>query len=343
MTAGVTNSTYLTHWGLAQPLFSSRTASGTITPIADQVDPAAAVLQGCLERQGLILLSGSPAVGRTTILRWLGQRLPAETHDLLLVTPVREVNAPGWLLPRLARWTENTSDQQNSDASWSVALEQISKGIERIYLGKRHLVIAVDNTERITGRNGLDEIASLLDMQSLSANAVSFVLVGSAETEDLLAQHPTLAARIAARLGIGFRNQETFRSGVAQIINDRASPALGKNPFSSDATETLTRASQQNLHTAMAIAEASLGEAATIGRRDIDTSVVERAIQRLGVEHRKVVTRVPAPAPSVQASNARGALPEKNTEKAPREPIPFSSLVRQTHRGKVRKSGKSDS
>ena len=43
------------------------------------------LLHFCRSEQALVALTGDPGTGKSTVLRWLHQHLPQDTHDILLI------------------------------------------------------------------------------------------------------------------------------------------------------------------------------------------------------------------------------------------------------------------
>jgi len=219
---------------------------------------ALARLQYGVEERETVLLTGDVGCGKTTLSRSLLDSLDGSYLPVVIVNPVV---APGELLKffALRLGVERPGDLKTE------LMEQIGERLFELYQRRICPVLIIDEAQLIPGKESLDDIRMLTNIQLDDANLFSLVLLGQPEfrTRLLSGYYEPLRQRIGVQYHLGplqfedmleymdFRLKTAgrndplftpsameeiyrFSSGVPRRINNLASSAILEG-FSRDA------------------------------------------------------------------------------------------------------------
>lgn len=219
---------YLKFWQIDRPLFTRIEPVPALYLPQRLLAPLERLALTCGQDAALALLTGEVGTGKTTLLRWLSQRLPPVDYDVMTTTILQREPRSNWLFPRLAEHL-GVRKASNKDTQDSLIRPVVSRLDEYIEAGRK-LVILIDAAHLIDYDVGLDEIAALFSLQSLGGGCVVCVLAGNEQLSQNLQNAPELAARNAYELRLTrLSSDETSaylecrtRSAGAHIVFEQA-------------------------------------------------------------------------------------------------------------------------
>lgn len=154
---------------------------------------------------GLLTITGEPGTGKTTLLRWLFDTLPTETHEVLLTGMIQRERHAGWLLPRLAELL-GVAD----DGSPHRQIQHIAARLDDFATAKRHLVLIIDAAHLAESAAALEDVTALLNLHALGGNGLTVVVAGTEAILDNVLKTPELAAKTTMSLKLtAFNREET--------------------------------------------------------------------------------------------------------------------------------------
>ena len=325
---------YMRWWNIEHPVFTSTPPATSLALM--QQHAGEKIILACEQRQPLGLICGAPGSGKTTILRWISEKLPTATHDALILSTLKTQASAGWLVPRLASWVGVT------DQPWSAMVAALTTKLEAMHQLGRQLVVLVDGATRIS-EEGWDDVTALLDLQSVCGQIISMIFVGD---EDFPARLP---AQLSSRVSFCIRVPVIDAEVVASIIQIRLrSSQLAENLFDAEAISVLAGVCGSNLHKVMGLAEACLTEASHAKRQEIDAGIVRLAAARSGQDAAMTMIVPPMPRDTLgqdrkEAKADKLINPEKDMKTAPASENPqpaLATLFKKDRRGAGRKTAK---
>lgn len=280
--------------------------------------------------RALVVVTGEPGSGKSTVARWFYECIPQDAHDVQLMSLVQRETDSGWLSPRLAelmgiRLPETTDSGQ--------LLVHIASRLDDLIVEGRRLIVVIDAAHLASTPDALGEIAALLNVQALATPCLSFVLVGDTTLLETLERAVDLKAKVAFAVTLPRLTVEETQAYLAH----RAATLGIPSPFELDAVAMIHARSQGVLAAIDAYAENCLVEAFEGGQRQITAEVAARAARHLtpGARDQEVLTHAtpaalaPATAPSGPLARPKTGSPAAAAEAAPENvAIKLSSLFK---------------
>ena len=156
--------------------------------------------------RGLAVVSGDVGHGKTTIARRLVSVLPQANYHTVMVVMVHAGVKPEWLLAHIARQlgVEEISDNKLDLVS------RIYDQLEKFYAQNRKVVIVLDEAQMLTGRDMMEELRGLLNLEMPGKKLLSIVLFGLPDVFENLYLDKPLMQRMALRCElVPFQENET--------------------------------------------------------------------------------------------------------------------------------------
>ena len=175
---------------------------------------AFAILEyGIMTRAPITLLTGEVGAGKTTLLRHL-LRVIEEDVRVGLISNAH--GNPGELL----RWVLHALDQPtSSEQSYVDLFSQLQDYLIAEYAQGRRVVLIFDEAQNL-GRDSLEELRMLTNINSGKDELLQLILVGQPELRDIVRRPDMVqfAQRVAAGFHIGTMTEETVASYIAHRL-----------------------------------------------------------------------------------------------------------------------------
>lgn len=186
---------YYQYFGLREAPFSIAVDPRYLFMSQRHQDALAHLLYGVNTGGGFILLTGEVGTGKTTIIRSVLERLPANTDLALVFNPA--LNAE----QLLAATCDELGVEYRADP---LDLKQLSDNLHRFLLANhargRNTVLLIDEAQHLQ-RDVLEQVRLLTNLETHNKKLLQIILVGQPELQDMLAQRELrqLSQRITAR------------------------------------------------------------------------------------------------------------------------------------------------
>lgn len=224
---------------------------------------------GLLERLGFILLTGEIGTGKTTLVRYLLDKIDPEFETAVIFnTNVTPDQLLGLILNEFELDVEWHNKAQALDRIYQFLIDRFAKQ-------KRTLLI-IDEAQNLS-REALEEVRMLSNLQSDNQLLIQIMLVGQPQLKIKL-RSPDLA-QLNQRIGVAYHIAALDLEETKNYIGYRLEKAGGKSElFTSAAMDLIHRASGGIPRTINLLCDAALvyGFADELTR--IDTPVIEQVV-----------------------------------------------------------------
>lgn len=257
------------------------------TPFSPAVDPrfyfdapphAAAFfrLAHAIDRaKGLALLVGADGAGKTTLARRLLDRRRGKHNGMTFLLTVRADLTSLSLLRQVALMLKADTGAADTTAIFTAVHDRLLDLARQ----RRKVVILIDDTERLEGKEVLSGIHGFLNMESERGMPLNFILFGRPAVEAYLQLDPGLFQRIAVRCRLDPLDERATHAYVAHRLR---SAGGSECLFDREALRAVYFHSRGNPRRINAICENALLEGGRLRREQIDTALVDTAAQNLG-------------------------------------------------------------
>ena len=231
-----------------------------------------------LEKTANISVIVAPAGhGKSTLARWLYQRVDNETHDVALFSLLRQEHEAGWLLPRLAGYL----GLPDSIRDTRVILQNL-----RMVHGKI-LTVIIDNAHYLSDAAAFDEIVSLCQVQALVDCRINFVLLGNPK----LGQNVQNNRDIQHRLGLLSELHPFSRAELQTYLSQRLQDiGISRRALVPESLALIAQQGSMTFAGVNAILEACLFEAFLKEQKTISAEIVYAACENTGIRLKKEET-----------------------------------------------------
>ena len=247
--------------------------------LSEEHSPAyKAVLQSVVRRRGLMLITGEPGLGKTTLAKRLYSVLSAE--------PDMDVG----YIPRAHWQTKFTAVQQISMALTSLEvplrrgyddqLEALKTAIANAYNNRRNVVIIFDDAQAMRS-SGMTLLHELYNFDK-GEKTVQSIVFGQLETIDLMRSYKAIWSRVFQNLSL---MRLSFQSTV-NLVNYRVRAADRLEPLlDDDAWTLLDEASEGIPRDIVSVCSVALDILLTTGQKLITVDVMKQAVELIGKRH----------------------------------------------------------
>lgn len=306
---------FLKFWGLRKPLFKEadlvhgifiprgfNRAQQRITLATENDNP-------------FICITAPSGHGKTTLARWLTQRLPPLHYEALNLILMMPEDRSGWLLHRLAEFF-------NPAASSSDCLATVAKGLDELMEEKRRLLLVIDNAHHLMPGEAFNDIHSLLALQGSGTASVGIVLIGHDDLLKRIMSAGMLKNRLALKAKIEPLTAAETRDYLRTTLRQAG---LAEDVMTESAMEAIARYSGGIYTVINALADNAFMEAFLSGEKTVDRNAVQAARDFMPQGEKTSLGKIPAPdVPLTEGTSPRLApvpLPPKEDTK-PRAVVP---------------------
>src|SRR5262245_22376995 len=224
-------------------------------------------------RQGLIVMTGEPGTGKTTLLRMVKEKFESGIHAALILGPYPDF--AGLLQLMLVDFG------LSKPPGGQLSMMRLIRSHLTEQLNKNHIVCAVFDEAQEMDVRTLRELELLLDLEIENNGLLQIVLVGSPQLETKLA-HPELRS-LKQRVALWCRLAPLQSCEVAQYIDHRVKRAGRecKNLFAPDAVEQIAFFSQGIPRLINIICDSALLRAYNTDQESISSEMIHKVARDL--------------------------------------------------------------
>ena len=264
--------------GLKEDPFSNSTDPRYYYLSEEHAPAYKAVLQAVVRRRGLMLITGEPGLGKTTLAKRLYSVLSAESDmDVAYI-------------PRAHWQTKFMAVQQISLALTSLniplrrgydeQLEELKTAIAGSYNSRRNVVIIFDDAQEIRS-SGMTLLHELYNFE-YGEKTVQSIVFGQVETIELFRSYKAIWSRVFQNLSL---MRLSYQSTV-NLVNYRVRAADRLDPMVDDDAWTILDESAQGVpRDIVSICSVALDLLLNSGRRLITVEVMKEAVRLMGKKH----------------------------------------------------------
>ncbi|NRA63688.1 MAG: hypothetical protein HRU19_04350 [Pseudobacteriovorax sp.] len=277
---------YLDYWDIGVPIFQSVLDNDDLFLPDAWINDLQRLLLFSGQRGSLMTFTSPSGHCKSTVARWIYQRLGVDSHEVLLLSLFQDEANEGWLLPKVAKYFG--IEQGTPGALLQGVTERIT---ETNKLGKVFTII-IDEAHKLRSPAALTELHSLISLQNLVPFGVNSVLLGDPFMMEVLDQTPELKNRV--HVGIHFpslTSKETARYIAKRLSQNNINPRM----IAEGCVEEVHRLSGGVFSKLNAVLENCMIEAFLSKKKTIDFETVTKAASFSLVEpaHQKARTNSP--------------------------------------------------
>jgi type II secretory pathway predicted ATPase ExeA len=296
---------YYSFWNIKRPVFSCLEIESDFFIAESQLGFAKRLMFFCQHGSPLIIVSAPDGNGKSTFARWLYDQLPTDTHEVLIVNLVGSPTNQGWLMERVVQFFGSTDGDLSNRA-----LAAIDELIEE---GKKLLLI-IDNAQYLDTQKAFDEIAALMQLQSMTSNHMTFLLLSNTPVQPRMGNH-SIASQINFSGEIKPLSLEECRDFIKFQLKNQG---LREDLITDDSIFIIFEASKGIFRQIATIAENCLMEAFIGDERSIQPStVIKAASYVVGIDEKILRDRFIPDRPERSSSQPEQILNHSPTKSTP--------------------------
>jgi general secretion pathway protein A len=264
--------------GLKEDPFSNSTDPRYYYLSEEHTPAYKAVLQAVVRRRGLMLITGEPGLGKTTLAKRL--------YNVLSAEPDMDVA----YIPRAHWQTKFTAVQQISLAltdlevplkrGYDEQLESLKSAIASAYNNRRNVVIIFDDAQEMRA-SGMTLLHELYNFEK-GEKTVQSVVFGQLETIEMMRSYKAIWSRVFQNLSL---MRLSFQSTV-NLVNYRVRAADRLDPLlDDDAWPILDEASNGIPRDIISICSVALDILLNTGQKLITKEVMNQAVDMIGKQN----------------------------------------------------------
>ncbi len=231
-------------------------------------------------RLGLALVVADIGMGKTTLARRILNMLASDdNYEVSLLVIVHPDISAGWFLKKI-------SLQLGVENKASDRVEIISglyKKLQEYSDQDKKVVVLIDEGNMLRGKDAMEEIRGLLNIETQSQHMINFVIFGLPEMEENLKQDEALYQRTAIRTTLMPLDLESVKAYISHRIKVAGGVGL---PFTGEALNFVHQYSEGKPRMINIICENSMLEAFLEKKKEIDTEIMKIVLEDLALVER---------------------------------------------------------
>jgi len=228
------------------------------------------------EMKGLALCTGGIGAGKTMLARRMLRTLPHDKFETALLVIVHSGISAEWLLKRIALQL----GIRQPASSGLMLLSQLYRRLIQIYEEGRKAMVMIDEAQMLQGREIMEELRGLLNLEVPGRKLVTFVLFGLPELMENLKLDEPLLQRVAMRCEIGAMNLDSTRAYIRHRLEKAGAVA---EIFTEEAVVAIQSISSGTPRLVNTLCDNALFDAAVAGRYQVDGDIIRNAAAELGL------------------------------------------------------------
>jgi type II secretory pathway predicted ATPase ExeA len=219
----------------------------------------------------LFVVTAPPGHGKSTFARWLYHNIDQDRHDVAFFSLLQSEQHSGWLLPKLAQYL-------GLDPATSTNRHVLER-LQQSRLHGKILTVIIDDAHKLKDPEALDEILALIQVQSIAANHLNFILIGNSR----LSQIVQMTEGCQHRLAFSADMQGLTRNDIIPYLNWRLDQiGLPAKVVGADAHTYLMTQAPISFAWLESLLEGALMEAFLRDQRVIGAETIQTAVQYFG-------------------------------------------------------------
>jgi len=235
------------------------------------------LLHGIENRLGLSVLIADIGMGKTTLARRMLNILSSDNkYEVSLLVIIHPEITAGWLLKKMS--LQLGVDVEDEERVRTVS--ELYKKLQTCYDVGKKVAVLIDEANMLRGKDIMEEIRGLLNIETQSIHLINFVLFGLPEMEENLKQDEALYQRIAIRTTL---NPLDLKSVHSYIVH-RIRIAGGQNiPFTDKSFGLIHNYSGGKPRLVNIICENALLEGFLEKKKEIDSELINIVLTDLAL------------------------------------------------------------
>lgn len=261
---------YEKHFGLTTKPFQTIPNPDVFYPSPKHENALTYLEYGLMERIGFILLTGEIGSGKTTLVKYLVNKVESQIDTAVIFnTNVTSEQLIGLILNEFEIGPGNGSKADNLDALYRFLIGK--------YARNRRVLLIIDEAQNL-GREALEEVRMLSNLQSDDQMLLQIMLVGQPELRVKL-KRPNLA-QLNQRITVAYHLPSLTREETGAYIAFRLEKAGGRpDIFSSEAVDLIHKASGGIPRTINIICDTALVYAYADDEKNVYPFLIEQVIE----------------------------------------------------------------
>ncbi len=320
--------TYEPYYGLKEKPFSLSADPRFLYKSQAHAPTFEALRAGIRRREGLIVLTGEPGTGKTTLCRSVLEALDRKTFCTLVPDPFvsRDDLLKMLLLDFGVMSIEDLRSGRLQGASRPELSYPLYEFLKSLVPLQAYAVLIIDEAQNLAPQL-LEEIRILADLES-PEKLLQLVLVGQPELRAKLKDHSM--RQLDQRVSVRVELIALDRPGVGEYVAHRLNVAGGgtdRVTFSEDALEVIYRATKGNPRLVNLTCDRGLHHGHLARTFTIGPDIVLRSLVELGLVELTAVPATTAPATTVPVAAPPAAVAPATTAAAMPAPVPPAAPV----------------
>lgn len=235
------------------------------------------LLHGIENRLGLSVLIADIGMGKTTLARRMLNLLTSDNkYEVSLLVIIHPDITAGWLLKKMS--LQLGVEVEGEERVKTVS--ELYKKLQTCYDVGKKVAVLIDEANMLRGKDIMEEIRGLLNIETQSIHLINFVLFGLPEMEENLKQDEALYQRIAIRTTL---NPLDLKSVQSYIVH-RIRIAGGQNtPFTDKSFGLIHNYSGGKPRLVNIICENALLEGFLEKKKEIDSELINVVLTDLAL------------------------------------------------------------
>ncbi|MCK4571871.1 AAA family ATPase [candidate division WOR-3 bacterium] len=173
------------------------------------------LLHGIENRLGLSVLIADIGMGKTTLARRMLNILSSDNkYEVSLLVIIHPDITAGWLLKKMSlQLGVEVEDEERVKT-----ISELYKKLQTYYDVGKKVAVLIDEANMLRGKDIMEEIRGLLNIETQSIHLINFVLFGLPEMEENLKQDEALYQRIAIRTTLNPLDLKSVHSYIVHRI-----------------------------------------------------------------------------------------------------------------------------
>jgi len=239
------------------------------------------LLHGIQNRLGLSILIADIGMGKTTMARRMLNLLSSYSkYEVSLLVIIHPDVTAAWLLKKMSlQLGIEVKDDERVQA-----ISDLYGRLQKFYDEDKKVVVLIDEANMLRGKDIMEEIRGLLNIESRSVHLLNFILFGLPEMEKNLKQDEALYQRVAIRTTLNPLNLNS----VFNYIVHRIRVAGGENiPFTNKSLRLIHHYSGGKPRLINIICENALLEGFLEKKKYIDSGLIKVVLTDLALVSNK--------------------------------------------------------